>query len=1501
MTPASGRVGADFLAGTGEMGERIRAFDWARTLLGPIESWPQSLKTSVSLILSSRHPMWIGWGREMTFLYNDAYLHVLGPAKHPRALGLPASEVWAEIWDVCGPLADKVFARGEASFVDDVRLFMNRGDFLEETFYSFSYSPIRDDSGLVCGLFCPSTDVTPKVLNGRRLATLSELAGNALAERTTGAACATIARTLSKNPDDIPFALLYLADTEGRRASLEQAIGSSGAGIANAPSVDLHGDSQSAWPVGEVYRTSMRQTVRVEQLHGLPAGVAGQRIAEAVVLPVASRGEHRPYGVLVVGVNPCRPLDADHFTFFELVAGQVATAIQNARAAEEEKKRADMLAEVDRVKTAFFSNVSHEFRTPLTLMLGPLENLLAKPDGLRPEQQEDLAIAHRNSLRLLKLVNSLLDFSRLEAGRLKASYAPADLAELTADLASNFRAAVQAAGLELAVECETLPDRVYVDRDMWEKIVLNLLSNAFKFTFKGRIAVKLYAADGHAVLEVSDTGIGIPEAELPHIFERFHRVEGARSRSSEGTGIGLALIQEYVKLHGGHISAESRNGAGSTFTIKLPFGLGHLPAEHIDRSGEVRMAPGHRVKAFTEEAITLLQAGGGDQENVHEATALPVPGAQPRPRILLADDNADMREHIRRILAQDCDVVTARDGREALLLLRQHVPDVLVSDIMMPGVDGLELLRAVRASEETRALPVIFISARAGEKRDQGLLAGADDYLVKPFTASELRARVSTHARMAIMRRRALEREAALRAEAEQARDQVTTILESIAEAFLALDQDWRITYANAEAERLNGVRREDLLGKGLWELYPAAGPDLRQELLRTAVERVPSEVESFYEPWARWFYVKAYPAADGGVSIFFEDITSRKQIQEALRQQEVLREAEGRKWRELFMQVPAGVALFSGPTHRFEACNDECVRIAGRNAAGEILGRPIGELFPEIRGQGFIALLDRVYQTGEPYIAREAPLALEASGGKRELYLNFVCLPTRDDARLINGVFVHATDVTDLVCARQQVEESEKRFASAFAEAPIGMVLTTPDGAILEANQAYVEMLGYRREELISQNSSRFTHPDDIEPTRLFFEKLGTTGKSTGMIEKRYVRKNGAILWARASVTMRRDSDGRPAQVIGIIEDITERKRTEEALRESEARFRQLADSMPQIVFTAGQDGAVDYLNERWYEFAGLDNSAGGGEAWRAVVHPDDLGKLEHSWEHCLRTGEAFGLEYRMWDRKENRYRWFIGRSIAVRDSDGRIVKWFGTATDIDEQKRTEEQLRSANLDLEQFAYSASHDLQEPLRSIKIYGDLLRKRYRDKLDGQALEFCDFMHSGATRMEMLVADLLAYTQVTRLETPTEDADTNEILDNTLDNLGRAIAESGAEVTRDPLPSVRAHGTHLRQLFQNLIGNAIKYRKPDRAPVIHVSGQRLNHSWVFSVRDNGIGIEPEYKENIFGLFKRLHTTDEYSGTGIGLAICQKIVERYRGRIWVESTPGDGSTFSFTISA
>ncbi|TFZ07673.1 ATP-binding protein [Ramlibacter humi] len=867
----SNRAGGDtgFLSGGGALAELIRSHDWSATPLGPVARWPQSLKTTVSLMLNSQQPMWLGWGPQATFLYNDAYISVLSLAKHPWALGRPASVVWAEIWDVCGPLADKVFGHGQASFQDDVRLFMRREGCTEEVFYSFSYSPVRDESGGVGGLFCPSTDTTGKVLGARRLGTLSQLAAQALVQGTVAQACATAMDIVAMNPDDLPFALLYLADADGR-LRLQAWCN------VQAPREAI--EPPRLWDAEHVFATHVPTTVPVPPgIPGLPIGLAEQPVKCVRVLPVSRAADEQPFGVLVAAASPARPLDREYLSFFDLVASQLASTVQNARAVEETRDRAETLAQLDRAKTVFFSNVSHELRTPLTLMLGPLQDL-ADEGSLKGEAGQALSLALRNGRRLHRLVNTLLDFSRIEAGRVSATFVPVDLAALTAELASSFRSAVEKAGMWLDIDCHPTATPTYVDAEMWEKIVLNLVSNAFKYTLRGGIHVGLREESGQAVLAVQDTGHGIPEKELPRLFERFHRVEGTQGRTHEGTGIGLALVHELVKLHGGAIQVRSRLGEGTTFEVRLPTGKAHLPP------GKVRDEPHRGISAgggaFVEEALGWIPG---------EESAATLPGTSAErsgARVLLADDNGDMREYIARLLrAEGHEVRAVPDGEVALAELRREPADLVLTDVMMPRLDGFGLLKGVREDAALSTTPVIMLSARAGEEaRVEGLQAGADDYLVKPFSARELVARVGSTLAASRIRREALANERHLRQE-------ITGILESIGEGFLAMDRDWRFTYVNAEAERINGIRREDVLGRNHWDVYAAARGTLVEEKYNRVMERrEPEHFQYFYEPWQRWIEINAYPLADGGIALYFRDITERKRIEK------IAQEAERRK-----------------------------------------------------------------------------------------------------------------------------------------------------------------------------------------------------------------------------------------------------------------------------------------------------------------------------------------------------------------------------------------------------------------------------------------------------------------------------------------------------------------------------------------------------------------------------------------------------------------------------
>jgi PAS domain S-box-containing protein len=440
--------------------------------------------------------------------------------------------------------------------------------------------------------------------------------------------------------------------------------------------------------------------------------------------------------------------------------------IQEQAAREEERQRAETLAELDRAKTLFFSNVSHEFRTPLTLILAPVQDALS--DSVNPlpgVQRERLELVHRNTMRLLKLVNTLLDFSRIEAGRMEAVYEPTDLAMFTAELASVFRSAIEQAGLRLVVDCPPLPESVYVDREMWEKIVLNLLSNAFKFTLEGEITVRLHLADDyHVTLQVEDTGTGIEPEELPHLFERFYQVRKAKARTHEGSGIGLALVQELIKLHGGTLEVSSTIGVGSCFTVTIPLGTAHLPSDRLqldvgDRITATRTLTSTALgaAAYVEEAERWIgEESVGSVGSVNSyLSSLSSPS-----HILLVDDNADMRDYLTRILSEHVEVEAVADGAAALAAVQERVPDLVLSDVMMPLLDGFELLKALRTDARTKEVPIILLSARAGEEFViEGLQAGADDYLIKPFSAQELVTRVNAHLQMAHLRSEALHQE----------------------------------------------------------------------------------------------------------------------------------------------------------------------------------------------------------------------------------------------------------------------------------------------------------------------------------------------------------------------------------------------------------------------------------------------------------------------------------------------------------------------------------------------------------------------------------------------------------------------------------------------------------------------------------------------------------------------------------------------------------------------
>lgn len=899
-----GTVGAarDVFARGGPVGAALADVEWSGTALGEPASWPRSLTLAVSTILRSRFSMWMAWGPDLTFFCNDAYRRDTLGAKYPWALGRPAREVWAEIWPDIRPRIDRVLATGEATWDEALLLFVERSGYREESYHTFSYSPLIDDDGAVTGMLCVVTEDTERVIGARRMATLRDLGVGRGADTSAEEVLASSAAALGTNPRDLPFSLLYTFDDDGRTAGLRATSGLDGRHPMAPDAIDCSSPN-APWGASEVRAGS---TVLVDDLGAAgvaaPSGAWDEPPLQALVVPLAGQGQSAPAGFLVAGVNRYRLLDDGYRGFLGLVAGQVAARLAAAQAYEAERSRAEQLAELDRAKTAFFTNVSHEFRTPLTLLLGPAEDALAdRGEALGPAQRERLEVVQRNALRLLKLVNTLLDFSRLESGRLDARFAPTDLSRVTAELASAFASATDRVGLTLTVDCPPLAEPVWVDQDLWGKLVLNLLSNALKFTFEGGITVSLRPDGDHVVLAVEDTGVGISAEEQGRLFERFYRAAAPRARTHEGSGIGLALVAEVAALHGGAVAVTSTPGQGSEFEVRIPLGRAHLPSDQVML---VAPAEGQRptrapAAGFLAETTRWLGA-----EEPRPAPRSPDAGDD-RPRVLVIDDNADMREYLERLLSSDYTVMTAGDGVAGIAAARKHLPDLVLSDVMMPGLDGFGVLATLRREPLTQHIPVVLLSARAGEESTvEGLEAGADDYLIKPFTARELLARVGANLELDRSRRTRehLERNQALL-------DQTQRLARI---GSWELDLATRRVTASTEMRRQLRILSDEEVGAQNVERALDAGvvPDhaavLRAAIARTASTGEPMEVELRVDAGdgREWVYrvLGELVRDSGGAPLLIrgscQDVTDQRAAERAVAAAAAAREAAAREHR---------------------------------------------------------------------------------------------------------------------------------------------------------------------------------------------------------------------------------------------------------------------------------------------------------------------------------------------------------------------------------------------------------------------------------------------------------------------------------------------------------------------------------------------------------------------------------------------------------------------------
>jgi PAS domain S-box-containing protein len=1432
----------------GEMAARMAAKEWADTPLGLPSSWPQSLRAIVRVMLTSRYAMWMAWGRELTFFCNDAYLPTLG-VKGSWALGTSARKVWEEIWSDIGPRITRVLQTGEATWDEALLLFLERSGYPEETYHTFSYSPLWDDAGNISGMLCVVTEETKRVIGERRLAALRDLAAGLSGSNSEGEVLAAAERSLADAQLDFPFTAVYLCPTEGSICQLAGCSGVAASTPLAPPNIDCAALNE-AWPLTKALNQGESMILDDLQVRfgTIPSGPWPKAPDRAIILPLIQAGQARAMGVFVAGLNPFLRFDEAYHSFANLFVGQLTAGLSNARAYDAERKRAEALAEIDQAKTTFFSNVSHEFRTPLTLMLGPLLDTLAEQNGPLPlRAASELAVVHRNGLRLLKLVNTLLDFSRIEAGRVQASYVLTDLATFTAELASVFRSAVEKANLTLTIDAPLLDVPTYVDRDMWEKVVLNLVSNAFKFTLAGGITVRLRQEGRQVCLTVQDTGSGIPSEELPRLFERFHQVEGTKGRTHEGTGIGLALVQELVKIHGGSVGVASEVGRGSTFSVTIPAGKDHLPAERV--GGESALAStAVDYNAFVQEAMRWLPQTEEEDARLKtevseldaESPVLRGLGKKPvssvdrghsfdngsglqRQRVVIADDNADMRDYLRRLLTSRYEVVAVSDGREALAAARESVPALILSDVMMPNLDGFGLLQAVRTDASLAAIPVVLLSARAGEEAIlEGIRAGADDYLIKPFSARELIARVDAQ-----IQRKQFERQLAA---AEQ---RLQAALAAAKMAVLEWDPVTDTITTVGTVTDVFGISPSDTLGSRSSISDLVHPEDLDRYLL--TVKSAAGSGESFQSDFRilrpqdgrlAWLEERSYPVKDPlttktrMVSLVM-DVTERKEAEIALKQSEdrarfivrlddALRvivdadEVSRTAARVLTEQLRCDRALYA----EMEPDQEHCA----------VIGEYAPDL-PPIAGTYRLADYGAAYvaavRANRPYIEDNTQRD-DRSPEERRRYADlqmgaWIAAPLFKSGRLVAMFFVHSlrprkwrgheVESVVLVASRcwESIERarvtralvaSEERLAFSVEAAELGTFhCPMPLGLIIWNAKCKEHFWLPADAEVDFDRFYSIVHEEDRDRTRLAIERA-VFDRQPYDIEYRTEAPDGRIRWVRAKGRAYFDASGAPTRFDGITLDVTALKTIEQRREEMLASERAARE-----------------------------------EAERVIRMKDEfLATLSHELRTPLNA----------------------------------ILGW--------SQILTRDPLKS-------------EDARQGLQAIERNTRAQAKMIEDLLDMSRIS------AGKIRLDvhrLLLGDVVSQA----LESVRPSAEVKGVrLFTVIDsNAGPVAGDAG----------------RLQQVVWNLLTNAIKFTP--RGGRVQVVLERVNSHLELIVTDSGVGIEPEFLPHVFERFRQADasTTRHYRGLGLGLSIVKQLVELHGGSVRVKSPgKGQGSTFTLTL--
>lgn len=738
---------------------------------------------------------------------------------------------------------------------------------------------------------------------------------------------------------------------------------------------------------------------------------------------------------------------------------------------------------------------------------------------------------------------------------------------------------------------------------------------------------------------------------------------------------------------------------------------------------------------------------------------------------------------------------------------------------------------------------------------------------------------------------------------------------------------DLRVRMANSIFAQIVERSEDKMVGLPLADAMPEVAQAIRPEfsgIWQTGQPCFANEVSASVHRYGKAetaYFNLVYQPLDYSDGVITDILVVISEVTELVRAREQFQERED-TFRSMIAQSPIPMAILTGPDWIIALANNAMLADYWGRLWGEVKERKLLEIFPELASRGFHELLSKVYNTGIPHIEKDSAVAIRNSPCS---FVDLAFTPLMKKDHTVYGILLTVNDVSGKVRNRTKTEENETRLKMVIEASGLGTWDLNLETGEFHYSDEYLASFG-EKEHLSHEQLLQFMHPED-RPVR---ENAFREAVATGWLHyiSRLIWKDKTIHWIEARGKVLYDGRGKPVKMIGVSRDITEEKRYQQSIQEREEKFRLLASAMPQFIWTSDAQGNLNYFNQSVFDYCGMTFEQLQGLGWIDIVHPEDRANNIRKWREAVTKGANFLIEHRF-RRSDGLYRWQLSRAMPHFDNAGKVQMWVGTSTDIHDQKtfakeleekvfertkelkETNEVLERTNRELEQFAYIASHDLQEPLRKIQTFADILKRNIHDEVSVQ--KYFSKIDSSAQRMGDLIRSVLDYSRIPSHPGQLTLTDLNEIVDNVKMDFELTMLEKNAVIDSNYLPAIPGIKLQLQQLFANLIGNALKFCR--QSPQISIRGRAVpgnelitlfradeNKQYVeLRFSDNGIGFETRYKEQIFTIFQRLHGWQQYSGTGIGLALCKKIVDNHQGYVTAESEPGKGSTFIVYLPA